>query len=816
MPRSPQEPAPPKFALPASPAPNVPRPSELSPSTPARHRVTISIPTQPIPPFQPRAPSLAPPVQSNADRFTETPPSLGGRPSLVSRTSMPSGPARRTRASSFSPIRRTAPSPGPSDAGQLDPDHHWLSEDEAIGPATGTSRTQRRAPARRRGQGGSGGGSDNDDEDGMAMPMGKRGLATFGSTTHRSHPIHHRPSGLVAHSDEYVHPHTSTEPPLSHLIPLLIPLVTCASCDRLFVEPSTLNCGHSLCIGCTTPVIHRANDSSKPLHPSSLGISPSESQFARNPSTPLPPPSSMARAPSAGSLVSSLLHRSRSNASSSDATPPPMQEKRQRPLTIGAATLRTRIQCPQPSCKTGRERFGPVYEPKVDVSLHKVMDLLRSTIPGIDKEVERAYAEQQEEVEFVDADEEAMGEESMGVEDWSRDQSSRMEIERTRSGSSGGGEDDTMGDGDDSKRAHRTRAWSSSKRTKRPSSHPRTTVAQRLQLDLSPPDFPESSSFLSDLLSELECQICVQLFHEPVTSPCGHTFCQTCLARAYDHSDKCPLCRADFPSFTYFQSQPINSTLRNLITTLFPSLSAERLATHQAENQGDRVTTPLFICTLSWPNLPTYIHIFEPRYRLMIRRALVGDRTFGMVLPSRAPGEVNEYGTMLYIQSCNMIEDGRSIIECIGTYRFKVLERGTLDGYTVGRIERIEDIEPEMEDELERRALESNFTAEGGGVEGRPLELSTEQLMRICLDFVQTLRSGSAPWVIQRLNNTIGPMPEAPADFSFWMAEVMPVDDQVKAALLQIRSPRERLRLIVFWIEQFRGSWWFSRGCTIM
>ena len=29
----------------------------------------------------------------------------------------------------------------------------------------------------------------------------------------------------------------------------------------------------------------------------------------------------------------------------------------------------------------------------------------------------------------------------------------------------------------------------------------------------------------------------------------------------------------------------------------------------------------------------------------------------------------------------------------------------------------------------------------------------------------------------------------------------------------RITSVRERLRLIVFWIEQFRSSWWYTRGC---
>lgn len=733
----------------------VPRPSEPPPPPSVRPSTFSCPPTRPIPPFrQPPAPTIAPPVQSNLERFAATTPSLGRRP-LQRQNSMPSAPPRRARASSFSPARRASPTAGPSNPAQLDPDHHWLSEDEGTGSAPGGGlRTQRRDPARRRGEGGSRllPGSDDDDEEQGITLGGKQGdLSTFGSTTHRAHPIHHRPSGLVTQPDEYLVSSSSPNPPLSYLIPILIPLVTCLACHRLFVDPTTLNCGHSLCIGCSSTVVHRANDISKSHGPtSSIGMAPVESQFARNPSTPLATSpsshSSMARTPSAGTLVSSFLQRTRSTSSEA-----PIQEKRQQPLVIGAATVRTRVKCPHGECSTtSRERTAlPFVDAKGDVALQKVMHLLRTTVPGVDEEVERARFEMQDE----DEDYRTEAEIEKGLE-------GMMKFERSSSGSSaGGGEDPEVG-GEDSKRVHRTRAFTSSKRTKRPASRPRTTLAHRLQLDLElGSSAAASSTFLADLLSELECQICVQLLHNPVTSSCGHTFCQTCLARAYDHSDKCPLCRADFPSFTYFQSQPINATLRSLILALFPDLAAERLAAHRAEmgeedDSGDRMKTPLFVCTLAWPGLPTYIHIFEPRYRLMIRRALQGDRQFGMVLPSRTPGELNEFGTMLYIQSCNMIEDGRSIIECVGMSRFRVLERGTLDGYTVGRVERVEDVEPEQERELEQRALASNFTPGGGGVEGRPLEMSTEQLMGICLEFVRTLRKGSAPWVIQRLNNT--------------------------------------------------------------
>lgn len=48
----------------------------------------------------------------------------------------------------------------------------------------------------------------------------------------------------------------------------------------------------------------------------------------------------------------------------------------------------------------------------------------------------------------------------------------------------------------------------------------------------------------------------------------------------------------------------------------------------------------------------------------------------------------SEFGTMLQIRTVQMLPDGRSIVETWGSYRFRIMERGTLDGYMVGRIER--------------------------------------------------------------------------------------------------------------------------------
>jgi Lon protease-like protein len=92
--------------------------------------------------------------------------------------------------------------------------------------------------------------------------------------------------------------------------------------------------------------------------------------------------------------------------------------------------------------------------------------------------------------------------------------------------------------------------------------------------------------------------------------------------------------------------------------------------------------------------MPTVLHFFEPRYRLMLRRCLENPTPcFGMIMAPKRVGNAgaengNEYGTMLEIRSVQMLADGRSMVETWGTYRFRILETGALDGYMVGRIER--------------------------------------------------------------------------------------------------------------------------------
>ncbi|XP_062850618.1 E3 ubiquitin-protein ligase TRIM47-like [Trichomycterus rosablanca] len=56
-----------------------------------------------------------------------------------------------------------------------------------------------------------------------------------------------------------------------------------------------------------------------------------------------------------------------------------------------------------------------------------------------------------------------------------------------------------------------------------------------------------SSSVLSE--DQLQCCICLDVFTDPVSTPCGHNFCKICIKTCWDTSShcQCPVCKMNFP-----------------------------------------------------------------------------------------------------------------------------------------------------------------------------------------------------------------------------------------------------------------------------
>ncbi|KAF3007392.1 hypothetical protein E8E13_001573 [Curvularia kusanoi] len=273
-------------------------------------------------------------------------------------------------------------------------------------------------------------------------------------------------------------------------------------------------------------------------------------------------------------------------------------------------------------------------------------------------------------------------------------------------------------------------------------------------------------------------------------------------------------------------SQCGNIILNSLLDGLCPDLVASRAAAVKAEEQAgsEVLNTPLFICTLAMPAMPTFLHVFEPRYRLMMRRVLEGNRQFGMVMYNRTsssqsdlgPVPFLEYGTMLEIVNYELLRDGRSFVETRGIGRFKVRAHGMLDGYNVAHVERVEDVPLAEEATVEQRETtmarefaESHFRAHPQTQLPTDIAietLSTQQLLDTCTAFVREMREASAPWLRERIIQVYGEPPEDPALFPYWFASVVPVLEEEKYVLLRTTRVRERLKVVYSWIGRIRGQ----------
>ena len=318
--------------------------------------------------------------------------------------------------------------------------------------------------------------------------------------------------------------------------------------------------------------------------------------------------------------------------------------------------------------------------------------------------------------------------------------------------------------------------------------------------------------------NELDCQVCYGLMFDPMTTACGHTFCRKCLHRILDHSSICPICRRALELPQSLTTQPSNNTLTGILGGLCPELVAAR-AEAVAKEEADAVgtlDTPIFVCTLSFPSMPTFLHVFEPRYRLMIRRAIdSGNRKFGMMMYNRsgeAQGDLGattfmEYGTLLHIINIEMMPDGRSLIETVGVSRFRVKEWGLRDGYTMANINRCDDISMAHEERLEA-AETSALPAPAHDLLGQLDRMSTTALLQVGLQFVSRMQASSAPWLHERVLAAYGNAPEDPACFPYWFASILPISDEEKYKLLSTTTVRERLKTTARWIRRIEAQQW--------
>jgi len=163
------------------------------------------------------------------------------------------------------------------------------------------------------------------------------------------------------------------------------------------------------------------------------------------------------------------------------------------------------------------------------------------------------------------------------------------------------------------------------------------------------------------------------------------------------------------------------------------------------------------------------LHIFEPRYRMMLRTALAEDKRFGVVRWDPDSQTLANVGCCAEIIQCRTQDDDRSNVVTLGQQRFRVLEILRESPYRLALVSWIEDDRVDSPDEL--------------------ISLAT--------DVTQALRD-----VVELTGKLLGKaatlpsdLPDLPRELSFWIGAHLagPVADQ-QQALLEITDTSKRLR----------------------
>lgn len=183
-------------------------------------------------------------------------------------------------------------------------------------------------------------------------------------------------------------------------------------------------------------------------------------------------------------------------------------------------------------------------------------------------------------------------------------------------------------------------------------------------------------------------------------------------------------------------------------------------------------TLPLFpLSEVLFPGMMLPLHIFEPRYRLMIRRCVSEKLAFGVVLITAGqevgPGaaEFFNVGTTARITRVQRADDGRLYIASIGEQRFRVLQTFTDQPYLQGEVEVI----PEQPGD------------------GAQLDALTARALKLLSDYLRVITGSS------ELGDSLRDKDFSPQRLSYTVGTLLQVDRAAKQAILEVPATTDRL-----------------------
>ncbi|MFL6213769.1 MAG: LON peptidase substrate-binding domain-containing protein [Blastocatellia bacterium] len=192
-----------------------------------------------------------------------------------------------------------------------------------------------------------------------------------------------------------------------------------------------------------------------------------------------------------------------------------------------------------------------------------------------------------------------------------------------------------------------------------------------------------------------------------------------------------------------------------------------------SEDLEEITELPIFpLSTVLFPGAILPLHIFEERYKAMMRYAIDNGGMFGLSYRSDAqagrdtPPAVGSVGCIAKINAVMPLEQGRMNILSTGLVRYRIASVYQSEPFLLAKIEPFgDDLEP-----------------------GADLTQMVEDSREMANEFLEAAQSLDEPGV-----PTIQELPEDPEAFSLMIAGLLPIDNDTRQTLLELTSTRVRL-----------------------